>query len=543
MPHQTNLGTRKPGPANHYYFLTQTHPSFCKLCTVKNKRNINASAPERQDILDCLEREGRPLKRNEIVDLLGVESDDSREILRRRLRAMERDGQLIKNRKGAYGVIARMDLIPGRVIAHPDGYGFLVPDGEGDDLFLSSKEMRSVLNGDRILASVVGVDNRGRREGKVREILERANDTLVGRFVEEGGIALVVPDEARISQDVLVPLDQTGGAKPGQIVVVAITRQPTDKKPPFGKVVKVLGEMGAPGMATDIAIHNFGIPHEWPKGVEKAAEAFGATVAEDMKQGRKDLRDLPLVTIDGADARDFDDAVFARRNRNGWRLVVAIADVSSYVAINTPLDVEAYNRATSVYFPNRVVPMLPEALSNGLCSLKPDEDRLCLACDMTVNDQGQVTRSRFVSAVMRSQARLTYNQVWRYIDEGSKPAHDLPGPVWDNVDQLHALYKVLREARSKRGAIDFESQEINFVFDADGGVADLKPYERNDAHKLIEECMILANVEAAQFLRQSQAAGAVPRARATAAAQARGAHAVPARTGHQGQLERQPQPA
>ena len=469
---------------------------------MNNKRTINATAPERDEILACLESEGRPLQRKELVELLKVESDDSREILRRRLRAMERDGQLIKNRKGAYGVIARMDLIPGRVIAHPDGYGFLVPDGEGDDLFLSSKQMRSVLNGDRVLASVVGVDNRGRREGKVREILERANDTLVGRFVEEGGIALVVPDESRISQDVLVPLNQTGGAKPGQIVVVAITKQPTDKQPPFGKVVKVLGEMGAPGMATDIAIHNFGIPHEWPKGVEKAAGAFGATVSEDMKQGRKDFRDLPLVTIDGADARDFDDAVYAKRNRNGWRLIVAIADVSSYVAMNTPLDVEALNRATSVYFPNRVVPMLPEALSNGLCSLKPDEDRLCLACDMTVNDQGQVTRSRFVSAVMRSHARLTYNQVWRYLDEGKKPAHELPAPVWESVDELHGLYKVLRAARRKRGAIDFESQEISFVFDAEGGVADLEPYERNDAHKLIEECMILANVEAALFLRK-----------------------------------------
>ncbi len=451
----------------------------------------------------CLEQAGRPLKRRELVAALKVMEADSLEILRRRLRAMERDGQLVKNRSGAYGLAARMDLVSGRVTAHPDGYGFLVPDEGGEDLYLSSREMRPVLHGDRVLASVVGVDARGRREGKVKEVLERAH-TIVGRFLEESGVALVVPDETRIAQDVLIPLDATLDARPGQVVVAALTQQPTHRQPPVGKIVQVLGEFGDPGMATDIALHNFGIPQEWPEEVATEAAAFGDQVAEAMKQGRKDLRDLPLVTIDGADARDFDDAVFARRQRKGWRLVVAIADVSSYVRPGLALDVEAQERATSVYFPNRVVPMLPEALSNGLCSLKPAEDRLCLACDMTVDEQGKVTRSRFVSAVMHSKARLTYDQVWKHLQGEALPFQDERPGVTESLHDLYALYQVLRKARRQRGAIDFESQEVKFLFDEEGTVTDLAPTQRNDAHKLIEECMILANVEAARFLRESK---------------------------------------
>ncbi len=324
---------------------------------------------------------------------------------------------------------------------------------------------------------------------------------MVGRFVEESGIALVVPDDARISQDILVPLPDTGGAKPGQVVVAAIVNQPSEHQPPVGKIVKILGDVNAPGMATDIAIHSFGIPHQWPEGVEAEGAAYGAVVPEAMKENRKDLRELPLVTIDGADARDFDDAVFAKRGRNGWRLVVAIADVASYVAAGSALDAEAQNRGTSVYFPGRVVPMLPESLSNGLCSLKPGEDRLCLAVDMAVGEEGQVTRSRFVAAVMRSHARLTYGQVWRYLDGGEAPRPE-PGPgVMRSLDDLYGLYKALRAARLKRGAIDFESSEVAFRFDEQGGVDDLVNVVRNDAHKLIEECMILANVEAARFLQ------------------------------------------
>jgi ribonuclease R len=360
--------------------------------------------------------------------------------------------------------------------------------------------MRKVLHGDRVLAGVTGTDRQGRREGMVAEVLERANSSVVGRYVEENGIALVVPDDPRINQDVMIPLKDSAGARPGQVVVATIVTEPTERKPPVGKITEILGQSGAPGMATEIAIRSHGLPYEWPDGLAQAAQAFGDSVPEEMKSGRKDLRDLPLVTIDGADARDFDDAVFARKQSNGWRLIVAIAEVSSYVKPGSPLDAEAKKRSTSVYFPNRVIPMLPEALSNGLCSLKPAVDRLCLACEMTVNDKGKVHRSRFVAAVMRSSARLTYRQVADYFESGTLQHHDKATEVKRNLDDLYSLYKALRTAREKRGAIDFESTEYGFQFDQRGAVSGLVPQARNDAHKLIEECMILANVEAARFL-------------------------------------------
>ena len=465
---------------------------------------INAEAPSRKDILSLLEDTRRPLQRRDIVDRLNVVSDDSREILRRRLRAMERDGQLIKNRRNAYGLPAKMDLVAGRISAHKDGYGFVMPDDGDADLYLSPRQMRSVLHGDRVLASVIGIDSRGRKEGAVREVLERAHERVVGRFMEESGIALVVPDDPRINQDILVPVKDTSSARPGQVVVVEILQQPGERQPPVGRVIEILGKSGAPGMATEIAIRNFDLPHEWPDGVEEQAVKFGGEVTGDMHQGRRDLRDLPLVTIDGADARDFDDAVFAQRRKNGWRLVVAIADVSSYVKPGSLLDEEAVKRATSVYFPGRVIPMLPEALSNGLCSLKPDVDRLCMVCDMSINDSGQVVRSRFDSAVMRSQARLTYEQVWDWLVSGKPEIRPGAKEVSASLKDLYGLYKALRKARTKRGAIDFESTEVQFRFDERGAVADIIPYERNDAHMIIEECMITANVQAANFLLRQQ---------------------------------------
>ncbi|NNK38621.1 MAG: ribonuclease R, partial [Xanthomonadales bacterium] len=375
------------------------------------------------------------------------------------------------------------------------------------DLYLSPRRMRSVLHGDRVLASVVGVDGRGRKEGAVREILERAHQRVVGHFVEESGVALVVPDDPRINQDVLIPLSETAGARPGQVVVAEIVQQPGPRQPPLGRVVEILGKSGAPGMATEIAIRNFNLPYEWPDGVEAQADAFGEKVTSKMAKGRRDLRDLPLVTIDGADARDFDDAVYAQKRKNGWRLVVAIADVSFYAEPGTPLDTEAENRATSVYFPGRVIPMLPEALSNGLCSLRPDEDRLCLVCDMSINEQGKVTRSRFDAAVMRSQARLTYEQVWDWLVSGEDEIREGQAAVSASLRDLYGLYKALRKARTRRGAIDFESSEVQFQFDERGAVADIIPYERNDAHMLIEECMITANVEAAMFLLRNRLPG------------------------------------
>jgi ribonuclease R len=474
----------------------------------KNKQSyssghIDAAAPERQEILDLLSDQGRPLKRKEIVSRLGVETPESREILRRRLKAMLRDGQLVKSRNNSYGLPEKMDLVRGRISAHRDGFGFLIPENGDGDLYLSPRQMKLVQHGDQVLACVTGVDERGRREGAITEILQRAHQKIVGRFVRESGVCLVVPDDPRLTQDVLIPLDDTGGAKPGQVVVAWIVDPPSEHKPPIGRVVEILGETGAPGMATEIAIRNFNLPFEWPAGVEAQAEAFGSSVPEQMISGRRDLRELPLVTIDGEDARDFDDAVFAQRRNNSWRLVVAIADVSSYVQPGTALDDSALERATSVYFPGRVIPMLPEALSNGLCSLNPEVDRLCLVCDMSINEDGKVTRSRFDAAVINSRARLTYNQVWNWITSGKDEIRPGAKEVSQSLRDLYSLYKALRKARNKRGAIDFDSTEVRFVFDAEGSVADILPYERNDAHMLIEECMIAANVEAAHFLEQN----------------------------------------
>lgn len=465
---------------------------------------IDAAAPERQAIIDLLEDHGRPLKRKDLFVRLGVESAESREIMRRRLKAMIRDGQLVKNRRNAYGLPEKMDLVRGRISAHRDGFGFVIPENGEPDLYLSPRQMQQVLHGDRVLACITGIDDRGRREGAITEVLERAHQKIVGRFVQESGVALVVPDDPRINQDVLIPLGDTLGARPGQIVVAEIVKPPAERQPPVGKVVEILGESGAPGMATEIAIRNFDLPHIWPQGVEEEAGSFGAEVTEEMSAGRRDLRDLALVTIDGADARDFDDAVFAQKRDKGWRLVVAIADVSSYVSKGTLLDEEAKNRATSVYFPGRVIPMLPEALSNGLCSLNPDVDRLCLVCDMSINAEGKVTRSRFDAAVMRSQARLTYNETWQWLVSGEKDIRAGKPQVSASLRDLYSLYKALRKARTRRGAIDFEGTEVQFLFDERGAVVDILPYERNDAHMLIEECMISANVEAAKFALQHQ---------------------------------------
>ncbi len=473
----------------------------------KKSGRIDAVAPAREDILALLQDHGRPLKRSGILERLGVIDDDAREIMRRRLKAMIRDGQLVKNRRNAYAQPERMDLVRGRISAHRDGFGFVLPESGGSDLYITPREMRKVLHGDRVLACVTGIDARGRREGVITEVLERAHANIVGRFVEESGVALVVPDDTRVTQHVLIPLADTGGARPGQVVVAEIVQPPSQRQPPVGRIVEILGTSGAPGMATEIAIRNFDLPHEWPEGVEEQAEAYGETVPANQVAGRRDLRSLPLVTIDGADARDFDDAVYAQRRKNGWRLVVAIADVASYVKAGSLLDKEALTRATSVYFPSRVIPMLPETLSNGLCSLKPDVDRLCLVCDMSINEQGQVTRSRFDAAVMRSHARLTYNQVWQWLLSGDQQIRPGMKEVSASLKDLYTLYKALRKARSKRGAIDFEGTEVKFSFDKRGAVTDISPAERNDAHKLIEECMVTSNVEAAKFLLRNEIPG------------------------------------
>ncbi|HZV23798.1 MAG TPA: RNB domain-containing ribonuclease, partial [Luteimonas sp.] len=353
-------------------------------------------------ILQVLAANDGPMDADALAHKLALTEPDRYEALNKRLAAMLRDGQLLMNRKGAFAPAERMDLIPGVVIANPDGFGFLRPDagtGKNDDLFLPPFEMRKAMHGDRVLASVTGVDRRGRREGAIVEVLERRLNRLIGRYTVEAGIGYVVPDDRRIQRNVLVPPDASGDAKQGQLVVAEITQAPTPQRPPIGRVLAVLGDKLTASLAVEAAIHGHELPHEFPREVIDEATAVPLEVEPAIAAQRVDLRAMPLVTIDGEDAKDFDDAVYCEPTRDGFRLVVAIADVSHYVRPGTPLDNEAQLRATSVYFPGFVVPMLPETLSNGICSLNPKVDRLCFVCDMHVDREGQVTRSKFYEAV------------------------------------------------------------------------------------------------------------------------------------------------
>ena len=455
--------------------------------------------PSREFILEQLQAQGIPMEAEAIAQLLDLRSDDERVALERRLGAMVRDGQLLRNRRAAYCLVNKTDLVAGRVIGHADGFGFLKPDDGGDDLYLYPKEMQALFHGDRIVARITGRDRRGRLEGSVVEILERRTQTVVGRFYQESGVGFVTPDNKRLNHDIIIPSDRLNGASQGQIVVAEITDQPTRRTQPIGRILDVLGEQMAAGMETDIAIRAHGLPVDWPEQVTEEIQHYSDSVPDSAKAGRVDLRALPLVTIDGADARDFDDAIYCERKPKGWKLLVCIADVSAYVTPNSALDVEARQRGNSVYFPDRVIPMLPEVLSNGLCSLNPAVDRLCMACELYVNREGKITRSRFFEAVMRSAARLTYDEVAAILIDQDAELSTCYAEQLQPLQELHALFQVLLEAREQRGAIDFDTVETRFVFNDQGRIESIMPTVRNDAHRLIEECMLAANVAAARF--------------------------------------------
>ncbi len=446
----------------------------------------------------------RPLTRRHLSSVFEIDKETSDRVLSPLLKQMVASGEVVRNRRAAYGLADDLDLVRGRVSAHPDGFGFVIPEEDGEDLYLSPKQMKLVFNGDQVLAAVTGIDRRGRKQGGIVEIVERAHTQVVGRFLLESGLATVVPDDPRLTQDVRIPLEAVGNAKPGQIVVARITHSPTAERGPVGEISAVLGQADEPGIATDVAIFSHDLPHEFPAEVSESADAFGASIDPDLAANRLDLRDLPLLTIDGADARDFDDAVYAERNGSGFLLLVAIADVAEYVEPGSALDVEAHKRGTSVYFPDRVIPMLPEALSNGLCSLRPDEDRLCLVCQMRLDENGKVIASSFDEAVMRSHARLTYEQVDRMIDRGDAELRERFAPVMGNLETLFEVYRTLFRRRQRRGALDFNSQDVYFQFDAEGRVADIRPRTRLNVHRLIEECMVSANVQAAKFVSKNK---------------------------------------
>ncbi len=460
----------------------------------------------REHITAQLKSLSGPVDFEALAELLGIDEENSLEALRRRVAAMIRDGQLVRNRRRGLIPVDKTNLMPGRVSAHPDGYGFVIVEESSQDIYLNARQMRQVLHGDRVIVTITGEDARGRREGRIVNVVERANQTLVGRVSVDRGTVVVLPDNKRIHQDLLIPPGELSSAVDGDMVVAQIIEQPGRKHQPVGKVIEVLGQHLEPGMEIDVALRSHGIPFQWPEAVSQEANGFAPTVDEATLQiDREDIRDLPLITIDGEDARDFDDAVWCESlDSGGWRLIVAIADVAHYVTPGSALDREAIERGTSVYFPGRVVPMLPESLSNGLCSLNPDVDRLCMICDMRLDADGIVKRTQFRNGLMRSHARLTYDQVYNMLSQSSSPLKEQYKTVYPMIESLHSLYKVIAHLRRERGAIDFESNETQFVFDEDRKIREIVPVVRHDAHKMIEECMILANIQAADLLLEHQ---------------------------------------
>jgi ribonuclease R len=459
--------------------------------------------PSREFIMEILDEYGRPMSRNQLFDKLHLSSESKQESLGFRLKAMLRDGQIMQDRRGRFCLLQKINLRRGSIQGHPDGYGFFVPDDGGDDMVLSAKEMRAVMHGDVVLAYQAGVDRRGRPEGKIHEVLEHANATVVGRFFTDHGVNFVLPDSKRITQDISIPQEFANSAKNGQMVLVEIIAYPNKRAQAIGKVIHILGEHMAPGMEIQVAIHAHGIPFEWPDDVLAEVAKIPQQVTEHQIKGRTDLRTLPFVTIDGEDAKDFDDAVYCyKKPKGGFQLYVAIADVSNYVAKDSALDKEAARRGNSVYFPGKVIPMLPEALSNGLCSLNPHVDRLCMIAEMSISVDGKISRSRFYRAVIHSQARLTYTQVGLWLEEGKtdeKHQH-----LWPGLESLYELYHVLLTTRKLRGAMDFETTETRIEFDEHKKIKCIVPVVRNDAHKLIEECMLAANVATAKFLEKAE---------------------------------------
>ncbi|WP_100622987.1 ribonuclease R [Candidatus Coxiella mudrowiae] len=451
----------------------------------------------RELIIQYLKEINRPVSFKHLLTAFELKKSGEKEGLHRRLVAMTRDGQLIRNRCGSYALVQEMELIRGRVQAHRDGFGFLIPDNGSGDIFLPAREIRIVFTDDVVL---VRLTNRGerRREGAIVEVLERNTHQVVGRYFEEGGIAFVDPDNKLITQDILIPFGQQGKAQSGQFVIAEITAQPSKRRQALGRIIEILGDHLTPGMEVELAIRAYELPYQWSAEVLREAKQLSVEVLEHDKAGRNDLRHLALVTIDGEDAKDFDDAVYCERTKNEFVLYVAIADVSHYVKLGSALDQEAEARGNSVYFPEKVIPMLPEALSNNLCSLHPHQDRLAVVCEMHISSEGKIKTYKFYRAVIHSHARLTYNQVAAILrGEKTKNSEMIP-----HIKNLYRLYQKLLKQRVKRGSIEFNTTETRIEFDQRGKIKRIVPMVRNEAHRIIEECMLIANVSASHFLQE-----------------------------------------
>ena len=463
----------------------------------REKQRYEHPLPSREWIIELLEQKGVPSKIEVLARELSI-TEEEYEFFERRLKAMARDGQVLINRRGAVCAADKLDLVKCRVEAHKDGFGFAVPltPTKDGDFVLYERQMRGIMHGDIVTVRPAGIDRKGRREGTVLDIVERAQSKVVGRFYMDRGVAILEAEDKRLNQSIVLEPDSVAHFKPesGQVIVGEIETYPEQNRPAVAKIIEVLGDYADSGMEIEIAVRKHHLPHQFSEACAKAAKKIPDHVRKSDLKGRVDLRDLPLVTIDGETARDFDDAVFAEKIGRNYRLVVAIADVSHYVRPDDAIDTDAQERSTSVYFPRRVIPMLPENLSNGICSLNPDVERLCMVCDMVITYAGNIKEYRFYPAVMRSHARLTYNQVWDWISD------DLDHPHKAQIDTLYKLFKILQKKRFERGVMEFESVETQMLFDDNGKIEKIVPVVRNDAHKLIEECMLAANVCAAEFL-------------------------------------------
>jgi ribonuclease R len=458
--------------------------------------------PSREFILHVLEDFGRPMSKAQLTDTLHIQEEKKQEALGFRLRAMLRDGQLMQDRRGRFCLLNKINLKRGTIQGHPDGFGFFIPDDGETDMVLSPKEMREVMHGDVVFAYQSGLDRRGRPEGKIHEVIEHAHASVVGRFFSEHGVGFVVPDSKRLTQEISIPLDRSNNARDGQVVLVELVAYPSKRTQAIGQVIHILGEHMAPGMEIEVAILAHKLPSEWPEAITLSVAKIPQHVTPADIKGRTDLRHLPFVTIDGEDAKDFDDAVYCYPHSNGgFQLYVAIADVSHYVPMGEPLDQEAARRGNSVYFPGKVVPMLPEALSNGICSLNPNADRLCMVMEMNISPKGKMESSQVYRGVIHSHARLTYTEVDQWLKRGyAEPAHEA---LWPMLQSLHTLYIILSKTRKIRGAMDFDTTETRIIFNENRKIERIIPVIRNDAHRLIEECMLAANVATAQFLQQA----------------------------------------
>ena len=463
--------------------------------------------PDRKKIIKFLDNVGRPQTRKELAIAFNISDVEIRRALGKRLKLMTQDGELIRNRRGSYGLLKKMDLYKGHVIGHPDGYGFVVPEEGGKDLFLSTKQMRTVLHGDNVIVRLINTDKKGRREGVLVEVLQRANHRIVGKFFRESGIAYVVPDNKRISQDILISSLAKNKVRQGQYVVVEILHQPEKHRQPIGKISNIINDSNDADMAVDIAIRSYELPFKWSDEINNEIDGLTENIDANKFSDRDDYRDIPFVTIDGDDARDFDDAVFCEKYNNEWKLIVAIADVSYYVKQQTSLDNEAYLRGTSVYFPNRVIPMLPEILSNGLCSLKPNVERLSLICELNIDSHGRVKDSSFKKVIIRSHARLTYTEMFEIVVDKNKKQREKYLDLLPYLDNLYDLYELLHTKRKKEGLIDFSSIESRFIFSDEGAVELIELVKRNNAHRLIEEMMLIANIAAGEFIEEQSKNG------------------------------------